>query len=158
MTDLDALALRVAVFKALFDRVKAEYDTARATLGETLGPEGRKNAVFANQKLASISVTTAGRVSVDEPKVSRWCAELYPTEVEERPVIRPAFLEQLKSASAAAGEPCSPFGDLDIPGISVGDPFPSCRFAPGGREAIAELWTQGRIDLSTGAIRELENE
>lgn len=156
MSDLDQVVTRAAVLKALLDRVAAAYDEARASATEILGAEGRKNAVVGDTKVASVSVTKSGRVSVNEPVLSRWVAENYPTEVETRAVVRPAFLEAIKRRSQEMGMPCSPTGEVDIPGVFVGDAYCSVRFADGGREVVAELWRQGRIDLETGTIKEIE--
>jgi hypothetical protein len=63
----------------------------------------------------------------------------YPTETELVVAVRPAFLTAIKTASAEAGQPCTPDGTLDVPGlaVSVGQPFIAARPAPA---AAADLW------------------
>lgn len=155
--DLNKLAVRVAVFKALRDRITASYDAARQDLGQHLGPEGRRNAMVADAKIASMSVSKAGRITVtDERALADWVAAHYPTEVEQKPSVRPAFLRLIRECSEAAGEPCGPGGELDIPGLAIGEPYVIARWAPGGEELIGELWRQGRIGIEDGVIREIE--
>lgn len=156
MTDLNQAAVKAAVLKILNDRVAAAFKAAKEEVAQILGPEGRKNAVFDGMKLASVSVTKAGRVSVSNEKLLiDWVAEHYPTEIEETIKVRPAFLEAIKKASEEAGEPCSPFGDLDVPGVSVGEPFPLVRKSPGADELVEKLWQEQRLTLD-GSLKELE--
>ncbi|MER7009946.1 hypothetical protein ABT324_00760 [Saccharopolyspora sp. NPDC000359] len=86
--------------------------TGRGTLYPTL-PDGTEIAAVTVPRSATKVVIT------DERALADWVAERYPTEVETVPVVRPAFLEQLKNFSKAAGEPCAPDGTLDIPGMEV---------------------------------------
>jgi len=156
MTDLDSLAVKAAVLKILNDRVADAFRKAKEDVAEILGPEGRKNAVFEGHKLASVSVSKGGRVSVDDERLlTAWVAENYPTEVEETIKVRPAFLEMIKKCSEEAGEPCGPGGQLDVPGIRVGDPFPLVRKAPGADEIIDRLWREQRLQID-GSLKELE--
>lgn len=156
MKELDQLVARAAVLSVLLDRVKAEYDATRLAVTEALGAEGRKNAVIDGEKLASVSVTKGGRVTVsDEAALTRWVKDRYPTEIYAVEKVRAAWLEQIKKASEAAGEPCAPDGTLDVPGISVGDPYTSVRKERGASEFVEQLWNSGRLSL-TGELKELE--
>lgn len=156
MSDLGHAAVKAAVLKILNDRVAAAFKAAKEEVAEILGPEGRKNAVLDGMKLASVSVTKAGRVSVSNEKLLvDWVAENYPTEIEETIKVRPAFLEAIKKASEEAGEPCAPDGSLDVPGISVGEPYPLVRKAPGADEIVEQLWQSQRLTLD-GTLKELE--
>lgn len=144
------------MLKLLSDKVNAAFKAAKDDMARELGPEGRKNAVLDGDKIASVSVTKSGRVSVtSEAQFVRWVEEHYPTEIEHVPQVRPAFLEAIKKASEAAGEPCSPRGELDIPGVTVGDPYPLVRKSAGADELLERLWQSGRITL-TGEIKEIE--
>lgn len=155
MTELDQIVLRAAVLKILSDRITSAFREAKQAAAEHLGPEGRKNAVLDGNKLASVSVSKSGRVTVDEAVLSRWVEQNYPTEVETVTRIRPGFLDAIKKATDAAGEPCSPLGDLDIPGVSVGDAYPLVRKAAGADELVEKLWQSGRLSLD-GQMKELE--
>lgn len=156
MNLLDQLALRAAVLKLLSDKVNAAFKDAKNDMARELGPEGRKNAVLDGEKLASVSVTKSGRVTVSSDiQLTRWVEEHYPTEIEQVNQIRPAFLTAILKASEEAGEPCSPRGDLDVPGISIGDPYPLVRKNAGADELVEKLWQSGRLTL-TGEIKEIE--
>lgn len=155
MSDLDRLTLRAAVLKILSDRVNQAFRDAKDEVAAVLGVEGRKNAVLEDNKIASVSVAK-GRTSVSsEALLTRWVAENYPTEVETVERVRPAFLDQIKKASEAAGQPCSPFGELDVPGIAMGDPYPMVRKTAGADELVERLWQEGRLSVD-GEIKELE--
>lgn len=155
MSDLERATIKAAVLKILNDRVSAAFKAAKDEVAVALGAEGRKNAVLDGHKLASVSVTKGGRVSVsNETLLTKWVEENYPTEVEQVTRVRPAFLDMIKKASEAAGEPCSPNGELDVPGISVGEPFPLVRKTAGADEIVEKLWAAGRLSMS-GELKEL---
>lgn len=155
MNELERATIRAAVLKLLSDRLNDAFKAAKLEVAQQLGPEGRKNAVLDGHKLASISVTKNGRVSVsDERALTRWVEQNYPTEVETTVKVRPAFLDAIKKASEAAGEPCSPTGELDVPGINIGDPYPMLRKAPGADELIEQMWQAGRLTMD-GEVKEL---
>lgn len=101
-------------------------------------------------------MSKGGRVTVShEQNLVDWVTEHYPTEVEEVLRVRPAFLKLLKDTSEAAGEPCGPGGELDIPGLTVGDPYPMVRAATGGTELVERLWQEGRLTID-GSLKELD--
>lgn len=155
--DLNRLALRATIFKVLRDRVDNAYDTARAEAAEELGPEGRKNALYNGAKLASVSVPKTGRFSVSsEVLLLNWVKKYYPTEIELKESVRPAFLTLLRQCTQEAGQPMGPNGELDVPGISLGDPYVMVRPVEGADVLIADLWRSGRIDIETGTIKEIE--
>lgn len=156
MGDLDRLATKAAVLKFLADRVYEAYVEARDAVAQELGAQGRKNAVIGGNKIATVSVTETGRVTIsNEEALTAWVEEHFPTEVYEKKTIRKAFLDQIKKTSAAAGEPCAPDGTLDVPGVSVSDPHAMVRKTPGGAEVIEELWRTGRLSID-GEIKEIE--
>lgn len=136
------------------DRVSVAFREAKDALAVELGPEGRKNAVYDGHKLASVSVTKSGRVTVDEAVLLNWVRASYPTEVETVERVRPAFLSLIKADSDAAGEPCLR-GELDIPGVNVGEPYPLVRKTPGADELVEKLWASGAFSLD-GEMKELE--
>lgn len=152
--NLDQIVLRAAVLKILSDRVTAAYRAAKDEAAAILGPEGRKNAVLDNRKLAAVSVSKSGRITVDEAVLTAWVRRMYPSEVEEVTRIRPAFLDAIKKATESAGEPCTPLGDLDVPGITIGDPYPLVRKTEGADELIEQMWQFGRLTVD-GEIKKL---
>lgn len=116
--------------------------SGRGTLHPTL-PDGTE--------IATVNVPSAStRVTVTDPDaLARWVAEHYPTEVEHKPVVRPAFLERLKDTSKLAGEPCAPDGTLDIPGLEVTSrPPSSARVTPTeeGRTLAEQVVQQAQRD------------
>lgn len=155
MSELERATVRAAVLKILNDRVYAAFKAAKDEVASHLGPEGRKNAVLEGNKLASVSVSKSGRITVtNEPALLRWVQENYPTEIETVERVRPAFLDLIKKDTEAAGEPCFR-GELDVPGISVGEPYPLVRKAPGADELVEALWRSGRLSVD-GEVKELE--
>lgn len=151
---LNDLMVRTAVLSVLLDKVKKAYDEARGEACEALGAEGRVNAVIDGQKLGAVSVSKTGRVTINEAILTAWVDEHYPTEVVTVKKIRPAFLDAIKRASEAAGQPCAPDGTLDVPGIIIGDPYASFRKADGAAELVEHLWNTGCITIE-GQLREL---
>lgn len=158
MTDPRALAFQLAVLAVLLDRVRrAQIDTkalldAELTTGERLVPTDGDSKLAAVQKVkAAVHVAI-----VDEDKLAQWVAEHYPTEVEIKPVLRPAFKTALITASRKAGEPCTPDGTLDVPGIAVtqGSGYVRVTLTDEAAEVVERLWQQGRLSLD-GAVREL---
>lgn len=154
MNELDRMAVKAAVLKILNDRVAFAFKAAKAELAELLGPEGRKNAVLDGHKLASLSVSKNGRVTVNEMLLTAWVAEHYPTEIETVERVRPAFLDLIKRTSEEAGQPCSPMGDLDVPGIEIGEPYPLVRKTPGADEIVEKLWAEHKISID--GVMEIE--
>ena len=156
MHELERATLRAAILKLLADRVNKAFRDAKDEVAQVLGPEGRKNAVLEGNKIASVSVTKSGRVTVSsEALLTNWVRDNYPTEIETVERVRPAFLEQIRKATEEAGEPCSPLGDLDVPGLTIGDPYPTVRKTPGSDELVEKLWKEGRLSVD-GDIKELE--
>lgn len=143
------------MLKLLSDRVAKAYRQAKDEVAAQLGPEGRKNAVLDGVKVASVSVTRTGRFSVHNSAVFvDWVARNYPTEIYEEPTVRPAFLEAIKKASEAAGQPCTPDGTLDIPGVSIGDPYPLVRKTAEADLIVENLWMSGRLSID-GEVKEI---
>lgn len=156
MNELERATIRAAVLKVLVDRISAAFKKAKEEVAVQLGPEGRKNAVLDGEKLASVSVTKSGRFSIHNADLFRdWVVRNYPSEVFDQPTVRPAFLDAIKKASEAAGQPCTPDGTLDIPGVSMGDPYPLVRKVPGADKIIEDLWRSGRLNVD-GELREIE--
>lgn len=156
MTDLNSLAMRAAVLRVLNDRIGDELKSVKDEIQEILGPEGRKNPSWDGLKLASIFVSKSGRFSVSNEKLfTGWVKKNYPDEVEQVWRVRPAFLKMIKEASEIAGEPMMPDGTMDVPGVSLGEPYTTVRKSPDADAVVENLWLTGRLGLD-GRMRELE--
>lgn len=175
-----------AVTTALAKMVKAANDTTRAKAEGTLD-EGASVTLYTplGGKLGKALVTNpdATAVVTSQSKLDGWLLEAYPDQAEETEEVSPdtgAVLAALRefapelvvrtqrpiarmvpdvlAASAEAGEPMGPDGELDVPGVAVNkkpgvlqirlDP----KTAP---QAIADMWAAGLIALD-GTLLELE--
>lgn len=158
VTDVRDLARKAAILGVVADLVTTALKSAKAQLraelavGERLVPNEGGVALAAVQMVKGHATPAV----VDEGKLARWVAEHYPTEVETKTVVRPAFLAALKSASVQAGEPCSPDGVLDVPGliVTVGDPYVRVTLTGDAKGAVEQMWREGRVSLD-GEVREL---
>jgi len=123
----DDLARQLAALAALAKRVKAHADTARALMATRMSPGETKRALHPDDDhvtLGTISMSVGPRRAAvtNEPALAMWVAANHPDQMVS--TVDPAYVEALLEASKAAGEPCSPDGELDIPGLTVtsGDP------------------------------------
>lgn len=156
--DPTTAALRVAVLRVLTDKVKAATDTSRKQAVDAMNTGDRLNPTAGDTRLAAVT-KTQGRTTAtvtDPDAFAAWCAEHYPTEVEHKPVVRPAWAKAVLDASKAAGQPCAPDGTLDVPGVSVstGEPGLTVRLTPEADAAVEALWRSGAISLD-GSLLEL---
>lgn len=156
MAELDDVVLQLAVLRVLQDQIKKRYDEVRHQAVEVLGAEGRKNATWEGEKIAAVSVSKSGRVSIDQAKLLEYVMENYPTEVESLPAVRQAFVKAIMNATAEAGQPCMPDGTLDPPGVSVGEPYASVRPTWNASDTVRRLWRDRKINLDDPNILELE--
>lgn len=112
--------------------------------------------------------TYPGRVQVvvtlprDPDKIAAAVEVLYrhaPHLLSELPVVEPWAENEVLACTARAREACGPGGELDIPGIAYEPPGPgvvTVKLSGDGPAVIEALWCEGRIDLRTGHILELE--
>lgn len=174
-----------AVTTALAKMVKAAGDEARAKADGVLD-EGASVTLYSplGAKLGKALVTDPEATAVvsDRNLLTAWLMHAYPDQVETVEAISPdtesvmAVLEKhapeliirfkrpldrmipdVLAASAEAGEPMGPDGELDVPGVAVNkkpgvlhirlDP----KTAP---QAVADMWAAGLIALD-GTLREL---
>jgi hypothetical protein len=156
MAELDDVVLQLAVLRVLQDQIKKRYDEVRQEAVQVLGAEGRKNATWDGQKIAAVSVSKSGRVTIDQDKLLVYVQENYPTEIENKPSIRPAFLKAITNATAEAGEPCMPDGTLGPPGVSIGEAYAIVRPTWDASDTVRRLWRERKINLDDPNILELE--
>ncbi|MCA1185791.1 MULTISPECIES: hypothetical protein [unclassified Saccharopolyspora] len=151
-------ALQIAVLRLLLDKVKQASDAAKANGLGRMDPGDRITATYNGQKIAAVSAAegkTSARVT-NPDALAAWVAEHYPTEVEHKPVIRPAFERVLLDLAKKAGEPVAPDGELDVPGIAVsnGDPYITVRPTPEAEQIVTAMLAAGVLDVD-GTIHEL---
>jgi hypothetical protein len=154
-------ALRAAVVNTVKTTVKEADAAARQEILDQLDPGDRLTANYKGQPLAAVAVAR-GKVtpSVSDPdKLAKWVADNYPTEVEHKPVIRPAFLAAILTATREAGQPCAPDGTLDVPGVSVstGDPYVVVTPTAEAQSIVAGMVADGYV-LPTGELRAIEGD
>lgn len=177
--------LAVAVTASLAKMVKAAGDEARAKADSVLD-EGASVTLYSplGAKIGKALRTDPEPTAVvtNQAKLNAWIRENYPDQVVNTEEVSPdtkAVLAVLRkhapelivrtsrladrmvpdvlAASAEAGEPMGPDGELDVPGVAVNkrpgvlqirlDP----KTAP---QAIADMWAAGLIALD-GTLREL---
>jgi hypothetical protein len=154
-------ALRAAVVNTVKARVKEADETSRADILDQLDAGDRLTARYKGQVLAAVAVAH-GKVTpsvVDAEKFAAWCAEHYPTEVDMKPVVRPAFVSAVLQASKEAGQPCTPDGTLDVPGVVVreGDPYVVVTPTAEAKDIVAGMVADGYVQ-PTGELKMLEGE
>ncbi|SNR44603.1 hypothetical protein SAMN06265360_10664 [Haloechinothrix alba] len=66
--------------------------------------------------------------------------------------------DKVVKSSQAAGQPCGPGGEVDVPGVDVTVPDASLQYrrAEDSTAEIERLVQAGLVDLATGEVRELE--
>jgi hypothetical protein len=175
-----------AVTTALAKMVKAAGDEARAKADGVLD-EGASVTLYSplGAKLGKALVTDpeATAVVTDRNLLNNWLVHTYPDQVETVEAISPncdavmAVLEEhapelivritrpidrmvpdVLAASAEAGQPMGPDGELDVPGVAVNKKPGVLHIrldAKTAPQAVADMWVAGLIGLD-GTLRELE--
>lgn len=156
-------AARVAVLKALADRIGEEYTKARAVMQAELDASVGLQQVAAllpdGRKVAKISLTdpSPAAVVVDSDAYLAWVRDHHPgakDNVVRRVVteVRPAFTTALLAEMTAAGvtQWCDQeSGEVhDVPGVEIRATRArshSVRFEKAGRELVAEAWQAGLL-------------
>lgn len=148
------LAVEAVALRLLLTRIGERLDVVKGKLAADLQVGDRTTARLGDgTKVGSVSVNKA-RVSariVNEPELTRWVAEHYPHQVEQR--VRPVFLDAILKASADAGVAMAPDGTADVPGVqlAVGTPYLSVLPDPAVRGASAGLPQQWLATLRANA-------
>lgn len=145
MTGMKALALRVAVLKALADKVADAATNARGELLRQMAEAGAEKVAAElpdGRKVASVSMAGGNKVTavvVNEAELLAWVKSTRPDEVEER--VRPSYRKALLEDLARHGE--------EVPGVELGlsRTYLSNRFTGGGEDVIAEAWARGALEL-----------
>jgi hypothetical protein len=145
MSDLKAAAIRVAVLKALIDKVTAVDETARGELLAAMLDSGAEKVTAEladGTKVSSVSLCGGDKAVarvVDDRAFLAWVKLHRPDEVEEK--VRASFKKVVLDEAAATGE--------EIPGVELGisKAYVANRFKTGGKDAVAEAWTKGTLSL-----------
>jgi hypothetical protein len=145
MSDLKKLALRVATIKTLTDRIEEVDKDARAELiaaMQNVGASSVTPELPDGTKISSVSIAGGDKVTArvtDPDAFLRWVKSNKPAEVEER--VRDSYKKKLLDEVAATGE--------EVPGVELGTSrtYLSNRFKTGGKDAIAEAWSNGTLQL-----------
>jgi len=154
----DLLARRLAVLAILDRRVSAAIGATKRALAQMLTPGDAKKPTHPDDptlQLGRVVFTIRKRQAAvtDLDALTAWASEHYPHRVVEldwEPVnltqwreyreaypgdrravteLDPAFVAEVRSTSASAGEPCYQ-GELDVPGVTVFQPDPVLSVTP----------------------------
>lgn len=141
MSDVRGLAVQAMALRVLADKVRERSDAVKAELAAGLDVGDRKTATLDDGTIVGSVSYARGRISArvtDPSALADWVADTYPDEVV--PQVRPAFLAAILDASKRAGQPMTPDGNLDVPGVVVGhaDPYLSVRPDPDAVPALLE--------------------
>ena len=145
MSDLKALAVRVAVLKALVDKVTAVDQAARVDLLTAMLDSGAEKATAElpdGTKVSSVSLCGGDKATarvVDDAAFFAWVKANRPDEIEEK--VRASYRKAVLDDLAKTGE--------EVPGVELGTstPYVSNRFKTGGKAAIEQAWAQGALTL-----------
>jgi len=153
---------RVAVLRAVRDRLGTELDEATATLTKRLRAAKKRTGsrlydalLPSGQQIASVTwVDPAPAPAVtDADALTAWVQANHPEQVTTRTVVevRPAYLKLLLAEMKASGLPQAAdpeTGELvAVPGVefTVRTAHPRLTFTDGGRELAAEAWRSGQL-------------
>lgn len=162
---LRELALQEATLKALSKLVEDRLAEVRSQMQSGLNAAEKESGT--RQIAASLpDGTPVATISLTDPQpeakvtdaeaFKAWVIAHYPSEIERRFVteVRAAFVDKLLAEMTAAGTPRvvdTETGELhEVPGVSVKATRArnhSLRFKPEGREAIAQAWWSGAVEV-----------
>lgn len=151
------LVTAVAVWR---DTLKEADVGARSELLTEMATGDRLAAQYDGHVFGAAS-KVSGRLSpsVSDPDAfAAFVAEHYPTEVVTKVVVRPAFQSAVLEASRKAGEPCTPDGRLDVPGVTVtqGDPYLVVKPTSDAGQVVARMVADGFLS-AMGEVRQIED-
>lgn len=131
MSDVRGLAVQAVALRALADQVQTRAATVRGELQAALDVGDRKTATLEDGTPVGSITYAKGRVTArvsDERAFTEWVLENYPDEVV--PLVRSSFRDAVLKATAAAGCPMTPDGNLDVPGVELGASAPYLTVKP----------------------------
>jgi len=155
------LAARMAVLKAITERLKDAKGAADCEIRDTWTPGDRLTAKLPDGTAVGSVTLAKGKTTarlVDEPAYRAWVEATHPEQIETVTITRvdPAYTERLMSAARQLGEAIDGETGSVVPGIKVetGDPYPSTRLGKDAGAAIAAAWAAGDlVELVGGLLR-----
>lgn len=81
-----------------------------------------------------------------------------PDLLTSEPMVSSWAEKEVLELTVRARRPCGPQGELDLPGVLYEPPSGgtvTVRLSEEGPAEIERLWRDGRVDLATGAVREI---
>lgn len=167
MTEVQAAARRITVFRALESIVKEQIDDAKAAALKAMVADGAERVAArddAGVKLASVSLS-AGRIKarvVNERALLEWVKHNHPTEVVE--TVRPSYLKALLDSAVAKAESdddpaVGPDGEV-LPGVELtrGQGYVSVLSSAVAKERMrAVLASSGLLALPAGSDGEVSD-
>jgi hypothetical protein len=162
VTDIQATGRAAMAAKLVTDEIKNEGATAKSDLLKQmldLGVERIRVTGDDKTDLGTVSLASPdAKAKVTDPDAfAKWVQRQYPTEVETRVVVRPAFEAKLLAAATEAGDPVDISTGEVIPGVEIvpGEPYLSVRPTAAGRERMREtLRASGLLALTSGEVAE----
>jgi hypothetical protein len=131
MGDVRTLAVQAVAMKVLADQVKARDIGVRRELQAALDVGDRKTATLDDGTKVGAITYANGRVTArvnDEQAFTEWVLANYPDEVV--PLVRSSFRDAILKATTGAGQPMTPDGNLDVPGVVLGASAPYLTVKP----------------------------
>lgn len=154
--DAREVTLRLAALKALLDKVKDAYGTARNEALVALDPGDRKSAVTDSGRDIGTVSYVKGRTTLnvsDTAALTAWVQENAPTEVESTVRVRPAYLAALIKRCRVAGRDVFDVTGELVPGLrpTIGEPYVSAKQSDDQYEAFTAAYMEGELLLPLGS-------
>lgn len=148
-------AIRLAVLRALKDRIKQADNDTLATFADDMDSGDSKAATLDDGTPLGKVYKSKGKTTptvTDEAALLAWVRANHPDEIEE--TIRPAYRTALLETAKRYGEPVDETSGEIVPGIELrhGEPYVGFRGEKGYGETVAARWSE----LSPLALPELE--
>lgn len=118
------VSARALVLKELSSRVNVAFTAAKMQLLELMEEgDSKKPQSVDGVRLGTVSYAKGSRVATvtDLGALTDWISNNYPDGVELTVTVRPWMLSQIIKTSTDVGAPVGPGGEVDIPGISMGE-------------------------------------
>lgn len=152
----EELAKRLLLLSALAGRVAEAKSATKDELAQLMKPGTLLRPQIDGASAGSVSMTTGrSRAEIyDDTLFLGWVRAHHPEFVSLRPVVDDTFRADCLVVSEKAGQPVSPYGDVDVAGIRATRGEPTLSARPDKNRA-ADLWAAIR---STPLLDELEGE
>jgi hypothetical protein len=176
VADIAAIAIKTSRAELADEMVNGDRinvtdpDDRGVDLGHVLRTKPRGTAVITDRVAFTtwMAATYPGRVQAvitlptDSDRITAAVEVLYEHArylLSEALVIEKWAENEVLKCTERAKEPCGPGGELDVPGIAYEPPgagVVTVKLSDDAPAAIERLWREGRIDLQSGQVLELE--